>query len=195
MFLDAHQLADSRESLEVGLLRRHQRISSEMRQHFRHQIADVPHFELECLVRSIRPDESASPFLLDHVEKFGSVCVLAHRETRPNLPPEAVPLAGLERDAETAFTIHETGDVGIQIHRKDQGRRLMKPCGLIQGFSTLESLRGKGFGFRLSPILPSVLPAAHLPRWWGFTDLSRLNGTVSPPPRAMLLTRQGISLP
>jgi hypothetical protein len=28
----------------------------------------------------------------------------------------------------------------------------------------------------------------------GSTDLSRLNGTVLPPPRAMLLTRQGISL-
>jgi hypothetical protein len=28
----------------------------------------------------------------------------------------------------------------------------------------------------------------------GFTDLSRLNETVSPPSRAMLLTRQGISL-
>ena len=28
----------------------------------------------------------------------------------------------------------------------------------------------------------------------GSTDLSRLDGTVLPPPRAMLLTRQGISL-
>ena len=164
MFLDARQLADSRESLEVGLLRRHQRICSEMRQHFCHQIADISHFELERLVRSIWPDESASPFLLDYVEKLSSVCVLAHREARSNLPPKAVPLTGLERDAETAFTIHETLDVGIQIHRKDQGRRFMKPCGLIQGLSTLESLRGKGFGFRLSPILPSVLPAAHLRR-------------------------------
>src|ERR1700758_2978492 len=60
----------------------------------------------------------------------------------------------------------------------------------IQGLSTLESLRGSE-----SPrILPSVLPAIPCRYRVGSTDLSRLTGTVSPPSRAMLLTRQGISL-
>ena len=75
------------------------------------------HFELQCLVRPIRPDESASPFILDHVEQFSSVCVLADRETRPNLPPEAMTIAWLKRNAKTAFAVYETRDVGIQIHR------------------------------------------------------------------------------
>src|SRR5579863_7151010 len=60
----------------------------------------------------------------------------------------------------------------------------------IQGLSTPESLRGSE-----SPrILPSVLPAIPCRYRVGSTDLSRLTGTVLPPSRAMLLTRQGISL-
>jgi hypothetical protein len=92
-----------------------------MRQHLGHQISDIPHFELQGLVRSIRSDESAFPFLLDYVEQLGSIRVLADRETRPNLPPKAMPLTGLERDAETAFAIYEARDIGIQIHRKGPG--------------------------------------------------------------------------
>src|ERR1700682_4639697 len=117
----AHELADSRESLEVGLFGGHQRIRSEVRQHLRYQTSDVSHFELQCLVRPIRPDESASPFILDHVEQFSSVCVLADRETRPNLPPEAMTIAWLKRNAKTAFAVYETRDVGIQIHRQRSG--------------------------------------------------------------------------
>jgi hypothetical protein len=62
--------------------------------------------------------------------------------------------------------------------------------------STLKSLRGNETArVRLPRILPSVLPSTHLyTRRWGSTDLSRLSGTVLPPSRAMLLTRQGISL-
>src|SRR5438270_7384678 len=51
------------------------------------------------------------------------------------------------------------------------------------------------YGDRVATILPSVLPATPLQeRREGFTDLSRMHGTESLPPRAILLTRQGISL-
>jgi hypothetical protein len=88
-----------------------------MRQHLRHQISDVSHFELQRLVRPIRPDESAFPLFLDYVEQFSSLCVLAHRETRSNLPAEAMTIAWLERNAKTAFAGYETRNVGIQIHQ------------------------------------------------------------------------------
>ncbi len=42
-------------------------------------------------------NESASPLLLNYVEQFGSVRVLADRKTRSNLPTEAMTLARLER--------------------------------------------------------------------------------------------------
>jgi hypothetical protein len=53
-----------------------------------------------------------------------------------------------------------------------------------KGSQTLESLRG----FALLRILPSVLPATPLQeRREGFTDLSRMHGTESLPPRAISL--------
>src|SRR5437773_12208609 len=62
---------------------------------------------------------------------------------------------------------------------------------LIQGLSTLESLRG----FELLRILPSVLPVTSLHETsCGLHRFEPVDGTVLPPPRAMLLTRQGISL-
>src|SRR4029079_855867 len=68
-----------------------------------------------------RPNESASPLLLNRVKEFGSICVLADRKARSNLPPKAMTLAWLERDAETPFSIYETRDVRIQIHRQGSG--------------------------------------------------------------------------
>ena len=115
------QLADSREPFKVSLFRRHQRIRFEVWQHFRYQFADVPYLELEYLIRSVRSDGSASPHLLNRPKEFGSVCVLADRKARSNLPTEAVTLARLERNAETTFSIYETGDVRIQIHRQGSG--------------------------------------------------------------------------
>src|SRR5947208_2332277 len=116
-----YQLADSCEPFEVSLLRRHQRIRFEVWQHFRYQLADVPYFELECLIRSVRPDRSAFPLLLNRAKELGSICVLAHRETRSNLPTEAMTLARLKRDAKATFSIYETGDIRIQIHRQGSG--------------------------------------------------------------------------
>jgi len=59
------------------------------------------------------------------------------------------------------------------------------------GISSPESLRGSN----LRSILPSVLPATYLQKpSLGFHRFEPVNGTVLPPPRAMLLTRQGISL-
>jgi len=92
-----------------------------MWQHFRYQITDVPNFELECLVWSVRPYESAFPLLLNHVQEFRSICVLADRETRSHLPTKTMTRAWLEWDAETTFSIHKTRDVRIQIHRQGSG--------------------------------------------------------------------------
>ena len=117
----ANQLADSRESLEIGLLGRQERRRSEMRQHVCYQITDVPHFELERLVRSVRSDEPAFPFLSYYVEQFGSLRVLADREARSHLPTESMTIARLKRNAETTLTVHETGDVGVDVHRQGSG--------------------------------------------------------------------------
>jgi hypothetical protein len=173
MFSFANQLTDSLEPLKIGLLVRHQRIRSKMRQHFSYQIFDAPHFELESLVRSIRSDGSTVPAFLKHVEQLGSIGVLADRETRSNLPPEAVSLTGLERNAETTFTIYETRNIGIQIHNKDQGRRVM-------AFRPSEGSQPSTYLLQTSCGLHRFEPVV---------------GIVSPLPRAMSLTRQGISLP
>ena len=84
-----------------------------MWQHFLYQISDVPYLELECLIRSVRPDGPASPLLLNRAKEFGSVCVLADRKARSNLPTEAMTLARLKRNAKTTFSIYETRDVRI----------------------------------------------------------------------------------
>ena len=49
----------------------------------------------------------SSPSLPDHVEQLSSVRVLADREARSDLPSEAMSLARLERNAETAFAVYE----------------------------------------------------------------------------------------
>jgi hypothetical protein len=116
-----HRFADSCESFEVGLLGRDQWERSEMRQHLGHQISDVSHFELQRLVRSVRPDKSALPNSLDHIEQLSSFGVLADRETRSHLPSEAMAIAWLERNAETTFAIYESRNVGIQIDRQRPG--------------------------------------------------------------------------
>jgi hypothetical protein len=164
---------------------------SEMRQHSSYQITNVPHLELERLVRSVRSDEPAFPFRFDHVEQFGSICVLADRETRSNLPAESMTIARLERNAETTFTIHESGDVGVQVHRQGSGPACYG-LSAIQGSHPL-SRYGDRIHVRSYPRYYPRHPCTE--RRWGSTDLSRLNETVSPPFRAMLLTRQGISLP
>src|SRR5262249_6643170 len=112
----ADHSADTIESLCVNLLGRHQRIRTEVGEHSLHQVTYVPHFVLDGLVGSIRSDESAFPSSLKHVEKLGSVCVLADRETRSNLPTVPMSSAWLERNAETAFAIYEPGDVRSDIH-------------------------------------------------------------------------------
>jgi hypothetical protein len=121
-----HELTNAIESLDVSLFRRQKRVRPKMRQHFGSQILDVPHFEIQGLIRPVRSNESASPYLLELIEQLSSVRVLADRETRPHFPTEAVPLAGLKRNAETAFAVHESRNVGGQIHGMNQGRRFME---------------------------------------------------------------------
>ena len=130
-------------------------------------------------------------FSFDHVKQLGSLCVLADREARSHLPTESMTIARLERNAETTFTIHETGDVGVQVHRQGSGPACYGLTA-IQGSQPL-SRYGDQTHVRSYPRYYPRHPCTE--RRWGFTDLSRLNETVSPPFRAMLLTRQGISLP
>ncbi len=95
------------------------------------------HFVLQGLVGPIGAYETARPHLLDCVQQFCPVSILTDRETRPDLPAEAMPLAGSEGDAKAAFAIHKTGDVRCDILGKEQGRRVMKPGGSIQGRHSL----------------------------------------------------------
>jgi hypothetical protein len=105
-----------------------------MWQHTGHQISYVSHFELERLVRSVRSDEPASPALFDYVKQFGSLRVLANREARSHLPTESMTIARLKRNAEATLTIHETGDVGVEVHRQGSGPACYG-LSAIQGFS------------------------------------------------------------
>jgi hypothetical protein len=84
------------------------------------KVSNLSDFKLESFVRSIRTNESASPMVLKHVKQFCSIRVLANRETRPNLPAEAMSLARNERDAEAAFAIYKPRDVGCKIHGKSR---------------------------------------------------------------------------
>jgi|SRR5713101_471025 len=70
-----------------------------------------------------------------------------------------------------------------------QGRRVMESCDSIQGSQPLSR-----YGDRRATILPSVLPVISLQRSWGLHRFEPVNWTGLLPPRAMLLTRQGISL-
>src|SRR2546423_3111372 len=127
-----------------------------MWQHFLYQISHVSHFKLDCFIRSVWSYEPAAPSLLNYVEQFGSICILANRKARSYLPTEAMTLARLERNAETTFSVHKSRDIRCCVHKQ----RSEPACyeilmDSIQGVSTLESLRG----FALPRILPSVLHA------------------------------------
>jgi len=82
----AYQLADSCESLEVGLLGGHKDTFCKCGKHLRHQI---PTFLTRTLVscQTDPADEIRIPIYPDCVEQFSSVCVLAHRETRRTSQP------------------------------------------------------------------------------------------------------------
>ena len=88
--------ADSIESVDVVLLRRKQRILPEVWEHSLDEVLDVAHLELDGLVGPIRSDRSALPSFLELVEELSSVCVLADREARSNLPAESMSRARLE---------------------------------------------------------------------------------------------------
>ncbi len=158
---------------------------------FTHQINHFPYLEFERFIRIIRSDESAFPFFLDYVKQFGSVCVLTDRKTRSNFPTEAMSLTGLKRNAKTTFTIYKTGNIRIQIHKQSSGLacyeiwrfhpRVLKPW-VVTGnvcyhILTLGITRDK--------------PALSV----GLHRFEPVIETESLPLRAVLSTRQGISLP
>jgi len=109
-FVDQH--ADSIEPLHVSLFGRRERIRPEVRENLLHQISNVSYFELDGFVGPIGSDEAASPSFLNYFEELGSVRVLADRKARSDLPTQPMSAAWLERNAEAAFSIDETGDVG-----------------------------------------------------------------------------------
>src|SRR6266542_2966342 len=138
-------------------------VRTEVEEHALHQMPHLPDFVLDGFVGPIRSDESATPLLLDDVVKLSSVCVLADRETRSNLPTVPMSPARLERDAEAAFAVHEPRDVPGQIHRESARAGVL--CALAnasRGSQASESLRGSS-----RTILPSVLPAVHLQKRTG----------------------------
>lgn len=170
MPLVQHQATHLVQPFHVLLLGRQERILPEVGENLLHQIADVADLELERHVRAVRTDEPTPPYLLKFVKQSGSICVLADRETRSHFPAEAMSSTRLERHAEAAFAVYESRDVRGEVHRKDQGRRVMEPGGSIQGRSTPESLRGLE-GSSLTLGITCGTPARCRE---GSTDLSRL---------------------
>ena len=110
------KLANLVESLNVTLLGRLQGILPKMRQNLCHEIPNIADLELEGLIRSIRPNETTFPHRLDLKQQLSPVSILTDRETRPDLPAKAMPLAGNEGDTETAFAVYVSRDVRGQIH-------------------------------------------------------------------------------
>jgi hypothetical protein len=105
-----------------------------MREYLRDEILNVSHLEFQGLVRSIWSDEAAAPSVLDHGQELCSICVLADRKARSDLPTQPVTPARLKGNTEAALSIHESRDVRGEVHFDNrQGRRFMKPLGLIQG--------------------------------------------------------------
>lgn len=133
MFTSLHPLADLFEQVKVDLLRGDEGIFLKVGEDCSRQFAEVSDFELERVVRSVGADGPTTPTLLENMEDLGPISILADREARSDLPTESVSHAWLEGDTEATFSIHESGNVGVEIQRHCQGRRIMAPRGAIQG--------------------------------------------------------------
>ena len=135
---------------------------------------------------------TALPIPLELIKDFSSIRILAHRETRPHLPPKAVALAWYKRDAEAAFAVYISRDIGCKIHQQEQGRRIRLP--LLRerqppGISPLSRYRDRQTGDLTLGIAHGKYEYFRL----GFTDLSRyIRRDCSR--GGQLLTRQGTSL-
>ncbi len=114
----AHELTNPREFDEVLVLGRDQWVFPEVRYHRGYQLSEISHFEFDRSVRSIRPYGPAIPQFVNDMEKLSAIGVLADRKARPNLPSQAMPPTGLERNAKTTLTIHKSRNIGIQIHKQ-----------------------------------------------------------------------------
>ena len=166
-----------------------------MWQHFLYQISDVSHLKLDCFIRSVWSYEPAAPSLLNYVEQFSSICILADRKARSHLPTEAMTLARLKRNAEATFPIYESRDIRCCVHKQ----RSEPACYGINLIPSKGSQPLSRYGdSRCRESYPRYYPrCACTEHREGFTDLSWLNETVSLLFRAVQLcsTRQGISLP
>src|SRR5512145_1058911 len=129
-----HQFADACEDLKVALLHREHRVPSEVRDDRSHQLRNAAHLVLERPVRPIGTDRAAPEGMMEQLNDLCAVAVLADREARADIPPECVPLAAVERDAEAALAVSVSGEVGSKIHRRlprSRYRRLVAPVDLV----------------------------------------------------------------
>ena len=103
-------------------------------------------------------------------------------------------LAGLERNTKTAFAVYETRYVRVEVHSENQGRRLMGSISIPSEDPQSSSRYGdsnanSNLTLGITRDAPAYIASVGLHRF------EPVNRAVSPPLRAMLLTRQGISLP
>src|SRR4051794_29186967 len=84
-----HQMADGRESFEVVLLARKERVLLEVRHDTLEDVLEPACLPLERLVAPIGSDASAAEERFDRMKDLGPISVLTDREARPHLPSRA----------------------------------------------------------------------------------------------------------
>src|SRR5688572_30317448 len=78
---------------------------------FRCEDRNASRLVLQRAIGPVRSDRAFTEGLLEHVQHFGSVGILAHRKTRSDLPTESVTAAAVEGHTEATFAIRVAGHV------------------------------------------------------------------------------------
>jgi hypothetical protein len=123
----SHRLTDEGEELEVLLLARQKRVTTEVRKdpiEDREETANLP---LQRLVASIRMDRAAAEELLQQSQDLCPIAVLADREAWPDLPADQQCRSGRKRNVEATFSVDVPGDVRRQVHSLLRARVLHRP--------------------------------------------------------------------
>ena len=76
-------------------------------------------------LRGFVPNHAIRDKALGMARQICPISVLAHGKARPDFPAKPMSATRLKRDAETSFTVNKAGDVGVDIHGREQGRRVM----------------------------------------------------------------------
>src|SRR5438094_1724864 len=111
MLAVGHEPADERETFEVELLRREQRISDEVRDDAPDEIVESPRLPLERPIAAIGPDASAPEVRLQRMQYLGAISVLADGEAGPHLPSHEQLRSRRDGDGEAAFSVGIPGDI------------------------------------------------------------------------------------